>query len=52
VGNVSARLRRWRAVDELVASSLVRGSVVGEGTVWRSVLREVVEIGRKSSEVL
>ena len=46
VSSVSARLRRWRAVDDLVASPLVRRSVMGEGAVWRSVLREVVEVGR------
>lgn len=46
VSSVSARLHRWRAVDNLVASPVVRGSVVGEGAVWRSVLREVVEVGR------
>jgi transcriptional regulator with GAF, ATPase, and Fis domain len=46
VHNVSARLRRWRAVDDLVASPLIRGSVVGDGPAWRSVLREVVEVGR------
>jgi DNA-binding NtrC family response regulator len=46
VSYVNARLRRWRAVDDLVASPLVRRSVVGEDTVWRSILREVVEVGR------
>jgi transcriptional regulator with GAF, ATPase, and Fis domain len=46
VGNVTARLRRWRAVDDLVTSPLVEGAVVGASTVWRSVLREVVEVGR------
>jgi hypothetical protein len=46
VSNVTARLRRWRAVDDLVASPLVRESVVGESTAWRSVLREVAEVGR------
>lgn len=46
VSNVTARLRRWRAVDDLVSSPLVRESVVGESTAWRSVLREVAEVGR------
>jgi transcriptional regulator with GAF, ATPase, and Fis domain len=46
VTNVNARLRRWQAVDDLVASPLVRRSVVGESPAWRSVLREVVEVGR------
>lgn len=43
---VHARLSRWRAVDDLVASPLVRRSMVGEGAAWRSVLREIVEVGR------
>jgi DNA-binding NtrC family response regulator len=44
--DVVARLRRWRAVDDLVSSSLVQRSVVGRSPAWRSVLREVVEVGR------
>jgi transcriptional regulator with GAF, ATPase, and Fis domain len=43
---VHVRLRRWQAIDDLVASTLVRGTVVGEGATWRSVLREIVEVGR------
>jgi transcriptional regulator with GAF, ATPase, and Fis domain len=46
VNSAVARLRRWRAVDDLVTSPLVRGSVIGEGPAWRSVLRQVVEVGR------
>jgi transcriptional regulator with GAF, ATPase, and Fis domain len=43
---VYLRLRRWQVVDDLVASPLVRESVVGESAVWRSVVREIVETGR------
>ena len=46
VHNVNARLRRWHAVDDLVASPLIRRSVIGDSPTWRSVLREVVEVGR------
>jgi transcriptional regulator with GAF, ATPase, and Fis domain len=43
---VRARLCRWQAVDDLVASPLVRRSLVGQAAAWRSVLREAVEVGR------
>jgi transcriptional regulator with GAF, ATPase, and Fis domain len=45
---VRARIGRWRAVDELVASSLVAEHLVGSSPAWRSVLRDVVEIAHFS----
>jgi transcriptional regulator with GAF, ATPase, and Fis domain len=48
VATVSARLERWRAVDELVASPLVAEHLVGSSPAWRAVLRDVVEIARFS----
>ncbi|MDX6680346.1 MAG: anaerobic nitric oxide reductase transcription regulator [Solirubrobacteraceae bacterium] len=41
---VRARLERWQAVDDLVASPLVTEHLVGSSPAWRSVLRDVVEI--------
>jgi transcriptional regulator with GAF, ATPase, and Fis domain len=41
---VCARIDRWQAVDDLVASPLVAGHLVGSSPAWRSVLRDVVEI--------
>jgi transcriptional regulator with GAF, ATPase, and Fis domain len=41
---VRARIDRWQAVDELVASPLVAEHLVGSSPAWRSVLRDVVEI--------
>lgn len=41
---VATRIERWQAVDELVASPLVAEHLVGCSPVWRSVLRDVVEI--------
>ncbi|MEA2222753.1 MAG: two-component system, NtrC family, response regulator AtoC [Solirubrobacteraceae bacterium] len=41
---IRARIERWQAVDELVASSLVAEHLVGSSAAWRSVLRDVVEI--------
>jgi transcriptional regulator with GAF, ATPase, and Fis domain len=43
---VIARLERWRTVSQLVDSPAVRGRLVGESRVWRSVLRRVVEAAR------
>ena len=41
---VAARLRRWREIDELVDSPLVRDNLVGRSKAWLSVLRQVVEV--------
>jgi transcriptional regulator with GAF, ATPase, and Fis domain len=41
---VRARIDRWQAVDELVASPLVADHLVGTSPAWRSVMRDVVEI--------
>jgi len=41
---VVSRFERWRRVDELVSSSLVRTNLVGESEVWKSILRTLVEI--------
>ena len=38
-------LERWLEVDELVDSPLVPGHLVGSSAVWRSALREIVEVG-------
>jgi DNA-binding NtrC family response regulator len=41
---VAERLRRWHTIDELVGSPRVRESLVGESAIWRSVLRDTVEV--------
>lgn len=43
---LAARLKRWAAVDELLESPLVRDNLVGSSAVWRSTLRQVVEVAR------
>ena len=43
--SVSLRLERWVHVDKLVGSELVTGHLVGSSAVWRSALRDVVEVG-------
>jgi transcriptional regulator with GAF, ATPase, and Fis domain len=44
-----ARFTRWREVDELIASPLVRENLVGEDPAWVATLRAVVEVARFSS---
>ncbi len=44
-----ARFARWREVDELVASPLVRNNLLGEDPVWLATLRAVVEVARFSA---
>jgi transcriptional regulator with GAF, ATPase, and Fis domain len=43
---IAARLRRWMAVDELLASDAVARTLVGASAAWRRVLRELVEVAR------
>ncbi|MBB4980486.1 sigma 54-interacting transcriptional regulator [Streptomyces nymphaeiformis] len=38
------RLRRWAAVDALVASPLVSDNLVGAGPAWQRLLRDIVEM--------
>ncbi|WP_093555083.1 sigma-54-dependent transcriptional regulator [Pseudoduganella namucuonensis] len=41
---VTARLRRWRAVARLMASDTVRDCLVGDSPAWRALVRSVVEV--------
>jgi transcriptional regulator with GAF, ATPase, and Fis domain len=41
---VLARLRRWQAVQQLMASAAVRGCLVGDSAAWRALVRGVVEV--------
>ena len=43
---VAARLERWQAVDQVLASPLVRNSLIGDSRAWVAVLRQVVEAAR------
>ena len=45
---VRARMQRWQAVDDLVASPVVREHLFGSSPAWLSVLRDVVEIAHFS----
>jgi transcriptional regulator with GAF, ATPase, and Fis domain len=43
---IKARFQRWHAVDELVESEAVRSKLVGASPIWRSVLRQIIEVTR------
>lgn len=43
---IAARLQRWREVDELTASPLIRDNLVGESRVWKTIIRQIVEVAR------
>jgi transcriptional regulator with GAF, ATPase, and Fis domain len=43
---LAARLRRWREIDEIVASPLVRENLIGVSPTWMAMLRKVVEVAR------
>jgi transcriptional regulator with GAF, ATPase, and Fis domain len=44
--SIAARLERWREVDDVVDGPGVRESLVGRGTAWQILLRQIVEVGR------
>jgi transcriptional regulator with GAF, ATPase, and Fis domain len=45
-GEVAARFERWKTVDELLRSPLVKNNLAGQSRVWTRVLRQVVEVAR------
>jgi transcriptional regulator with GAF, ATPase, and Fis domain len=45
---VKARLDRWAAIDALAETPAVRDRLIGQSEIWRSVVRQVVEIARFS----
>ena len=48
IAAVSARIDRWREVDELVTSPLIADHLIGSSPTWRTVMRDVIEIARFS----
>ena len=43
---VAARLQRWNVIDQIVSSPVVEKNLIGRSPVWKSILRQVVEIAR------
>jgi transcriptional regulator with GAF, ATPase, and Fis domain len=46
VEQIAARLKRWHEVERLLESDAVAQTLVGVSTVWRDLLRQVVEVAR------
>jgi transcriptional regulator with GAF, ATPase, and Fis domain len=43
---VRARLQRWRIIDELAAHAASRAALVGESLSWRTLVRQIADVGR------
>ena len=43
---IAARLERWRAIDDLLVSPVVREELVGRSRAWTALLRQVIEVAR------
>src|ERR1700757_5263034 len=41
---VLARLKRWNDIDQLVESPLVQNNLIGQSPIWKSILRQIVEV--------
>jgi transcriptional regulator with GAF, ATPase, and Fis domain len=46
---IAARLDRWREIDSVVDSSLVRNNLIGRSYIWRRILRRLVEVAHFTS---
>ncbi|WP_370973459.1 sigma 54-interacting transcriptional regulator [Amycolatopsis sp. cg9] len=44
--HVAGRLRRWQAIDGLLACRHVQDFLVGDSPVWQATLRDAVEVAR------
>jgi transcriptional regulator with GAF, ATPase, and Fis domain len=46
---IKARFERWRSIEQLMEEPTVSELVVAKSLVWRTILRDIVEIGRFSN---
>jgi transcriptional regulator with GAF, ATPase, and Fis domain len=46
IAEITPRLERWREVDDLVQSPMVRENLVGGSQGWLRVLRDIIELAR------
>ena len=46
IAEITPRLERWREVDDLVQSPIVRENLVGGSHGWLRVLRDIIELAR------
>lgn len=47
---VVARLDRWRAIDSIMTSELVRKNLVGSNRIWLNAVEDLIEVSRFSSK--
>jgi transcriptional regulator with GAF, ATPase, and Fis domain len=43
---LTARLERWRVVDTIINSPLIKNSLVGKSYAWKAALRQIIEVAR------
>lgn len=43
---IAARIERWHAVDLLLRSPVVTKNLIGGSPVWKTILRQIVEVAR------
>jgi transcriptional regulator with GAF, ATPase, and Fis domain len=43
---IAARIERWHAVDSLLRSPVVTKNLIGGSPVWKTILRQIVEVAR------
>jgi transcriptional regulator with GAF, ATPase, and Fis domain len=43
---VKARFKRWRVVDDLLQTPIIKKNLIGGSPAWRSTLRQIVEVAR------
>ena len=43
---IKARFERWRAIDEILASPVIKEKLIGASSSWRSTLRQIIEVAR------
>ena len=48
---IKAKLKRWRAVDDILWSRVVRNRLVGQSPAWITVLRQIVEVAHFNRDV-
>ena len=46
IHEITARLRRWEAINRLLNSSLVQNALVGTSQTLQTILRQVIEVAR------
>lgn len=43
---IAARIERWHSVDSLLRSPVVTKNLIGGSPVWKTILRQIVEVAR------